>query len=181
MKGISIKLLLIGALVVFLLGGLVVELPFSMNYLQARSFWKGSIMAGIILGLAVGGITLWRRWSQLRDVVAKMQLFFALFITVCVSTPLILSWVNRIGVGEASAEPTAIILESQQARFSSRFGSSRLQKPQANQYLLFFYREGQLYRIQDDQPFFSDAETGDTLTVDIAMGRLGYEWVVRPQ
>ncbi len=181
MKGNSTKLILIGALVVFLLGGLVVELPFSMNYLQARSFWRSSVATGILVGIVAGGIMLWRKWPQLKDVVAKMQLFSAIFITICISTPLILSWVNRMGVGASAAEPTSIIVESQQARFSSRFGSSRLQKPQANQYLLFFYREGQLYRIQDDQPFFPDVETGDTLTLNIAMGRLGYEWVIRPQ
>lgn len=106
-----------------------------------------------------------------------MQLFFAVFISICITTPLLLSWCNRLGVPASSSIPTSVVVESQQARFSSRFGSSRLQKSQANQYLLFFYRDGQLYRIQDDQPFFEKVETGDTLTLNITEGRLGYEWV----
>ena len=149
-----------------------------MNYLQARTFWIRSFVAGLLLGSLMGGALVWHYKHQLKDVVAKMQLFFAVFISICIATPLLHSWLNRAAVSTAKASPTTVILESQQARFSSRFGNSRLQKQQANQYLLFFYRDGQLYRIQDDQLFFPGAESGDTLNLDIVKGRLGYEWVI---
>lgn len=173
------QLILIGLLVVVVLGGWVVELPFSMNYLQARSFWLSSLAIGVLVGLVTAVLVLRRYRDQLGDVVAKMLVFFAVFFTLCVCIPLLLSWVNRLGVPAKVAVPTEVMMESQQARFTSRFGNSRLQKPQANQYLFFFYRDGQLYRIQDDKLFFPGAEAGDTLTLDIASGRLGYEWVIR--
>lgn len=176
----TIKLILIGCLIILFLAGLVVELPFSMNYLQVRSFWKTSLLLGIILGLVVAAGLVWRQRQQLTDSVARMQLFSAVFISLLLSTPLFISWINHAGLTNASTTaPTAVIFESEQARFSSRFGSSRLQKPQANQYLFFFYRDGQLYRLQDDEPFFPDAEAGDTLYLDIVRGRLGYEWVIK--
>lgn len=172
-------LLLLAALIILMLGGLVVELPFSMNYLQARDFWKSSITIGLILGAGTAVALLqWKR-SQLNDVVPRLQLFFSVLLVIGILTPLTRSWVNRIAVDTLEVLPTEVILESEQARYNSRFGNSRLQKPQANQYLLFFYRDGQLYRIQDDQPFFPEAKTGDTIALTIVKGRLGYEWVAK--
>ena len=179
MKQNRTKLILLGALVILILGGLVVELPFSMNYLQVRSFWKTSILLGLILGTAAATGAVYLQRKDLEDSVARMQLFFTVFFALLLTTPLFMSWINRLAVSAANNPPSAVIFESEQARFSSRFGSSRLQKPQANQYLLFFYRDGQLYRLQDDEPFFPDAQTGDTLRLNIVEGRLGYEWVVK--
>lgn len=174
----SILLLLVG-LVILILGGLVIELPFSMNYLQAQSFWRSSITIGIITSLTMATTVLrWKR-SQLKDAVTRLQVFFSILITISILTPLLLSWANRIAVGQENVQQTEVILESEQARYTSRFGNSRLQKTQANQYLLFFYRDGQLYRVQDDEPFYPEAKTGDTLSLFIAKGRLGYEWVIR--
>jgi len=173
------KLLLIAGLVVIILGGFVVELPFSMNYLQAESFLAKSFGLGLLLGLLAAGMTLWFKAAQIPDLVARLQLFFTILISLSLLTPLITSWVNRIGIGSEHASPTELIFESEQARYTSRFGESRLQKQQASQYLLFFYRDGQLYRISDDEPFGFEAETGDTITLAITRGRLGYEWVDR--
>ncbi|MEL6973692.1 MAG: hypothetical protein AAFO02_26320 [Bacteroidota bacterium] len=179
MKHNQTKLFLLGGLVVLILGGLVIELPFSMNYLQVRSFWKTSVLLGLGLGIIAAVAALYYRWDDLADSVARMQLFFTVFFALLLTTPLFISWTNRLAIPTADVPPTTVTLESEQARFSSRFGSSRLQKPQANQYLLFFYRDGQLYRLQDDEPFFPDAEPGDTLQLNIIRGRLGYEWVLR--
>ena len=173
------NLLFIAGLVVIILGGFVVELPFSMNYLQAESFLAKSFGLGLLLGLLAAGFTLWFKAAKVQDLVARLQLFFTIVISLSLLTPLITSWINRIGIGSAQAVPTEVIFESEQARYTSRFGESRLQKQQASKYLLFFYRNGQLYRIADDEPFDYEAETGDTITLAITRGRLGYEWVDR--
>lgn len=173
------NLLLIAGLVVIILGGFVVELPFSMNYLQAESFLAKSFGLGLLLGLLAAGFTLWFKAAKVQDLVARLQLFFTIVISLSLLTPLITSWINRIGIGSEQAAPTEVIFESEQARYTSRFGESRLQKQQASKYLLFFYRNGQLYRIADDEPFDYEAETGDTITLAITRGRLGYEWVDR--
>ena len=173
------NLLLIAGLVVIILGGFVVELPFSMNYLQAESFLAKSFGLGLLLGLLAAGFTLWFKAAKVQDLVARLQLFFTIVISLSLLTPLITSWINRIGIGSEQAAPTEVIFESEQARYTSRFGESRLQKQQASKYLLFFYRNGQLYRIADDEPFDYEAETGDTITLAIVRGRLGYEWVDR--
>ena len=75
------KLLLIAGLVVIILGGFVVELPFSMNYLQAESFLAKSFGLGLLLGLLAAGMTLWFKAAQIPDLVARLQLFFTILIT----------------------------------------------------------------------------------------------------
>jgi hypothetical protein len=171
--------ILIALLLLLFLASFAFELPRIMNYLQVKSFWQWSLGIGAGLGLVAGLLLSWKKRQAGLDTVSQMQVFFSVFFGLCLIVPLLMSWVNRMGVPLEELTPTEVIVESEQGRYASRFGDSRLEKKQANQYLLFFYRDGKLYRTKADYKFTpEDLEAGDTIPLRIAKGRLGYEWVV---
>ena len=112
------------------------------------------------------------------DVVAKMRWSSSILFASLLLCPLFLSWTNRLGIPDDQAQEIPVIFESEQARFTSRFGNPSGEKQQANQFILFFFQNGQLHRVNGQHPFFPGAQAGDSLLLKINTGRWNYQWVV---
>lgn len=170
--------IIIGGIILGLVAAYTQELPIMMNYLQVGAFWQ----AGLLIGLLVGIVILFFFFKSKHvpdDVVAKMRWGSSIIFTSLLLCPLFLSWTNRLGVPMNNAQEVPVIFESEQARYSSRFGNPSGVKQQASQFIFFFFQEGQLRRVNGRQPFFPGAQAGDTLLLNINTGRWNYQWVAQ--
>ena len=171
--------IIIGGSILGLVAAYTQELPVMMNYLQVGKFWQTGLLLGLVVGIVVLVLFFFKSDWVPDDVVAKMRWGSSILFTSFLLCPLFLSWTNRLGIPDGRAQAVAVIYESEQARFTSRFGKPVGEKQQANQYILFFFQDGQLRRVNGQHPFFPGAPAGDTLELNINTGRWNYQWVVR--
>jgi hypothetical protein len=166
-----------------LLLGLVVaytqELPVMMNYLQVGAFWQTGLLIGFGLSVVSLVLLFFRPNVQSLPVVEKLQLSSTVLFIGLLLCPLFLSWTNRWGISAKQAQTVTVIFESEQARFTSRFGSPEGTAKKANQFLLFFFQNGQLRRVNGKRPFFPGAQSGDPIELEINDGRWGFQWLER--
>lgn len=166
-----------------LLLGLVVaytqELPVMMNYLQVKSFWQTGLLIGFSLSVVILVLLFFRPGVRSLPVVEKLQLSSTILFASLLLCPLFLSWTNRWGISAEQAQTVTVTFESEQARFTSRFGSPKGTAQKANQFLLFFFQNGQLRRVNGKRPFFPEAQPGDTIELEINDGRWGFQWLER--
>lgn len=171
--------IVIGASILGLVAAYTQELPIMMNYLQVSEFWRSGLLTGLLVGTVALLFFFFKSDLAPEDTVAKMRWSSSILFTSLLLCPLFLSWSNRLGIPAANARQVSVIYESEQARYSSRFGNPSGQKQQANQFILFFFQDGQLRRVNGQHPFFPGAQAGDTLQLTINTGRWRYQWVVR--
>ncbi|MEZ4983979.1 MAG: hypothetical protein R2795_02890 [Saprospiraceae bacterium] len=103
-----------------------------------------------------------------------MRRFFAIFFFCLLLLPLGISKANRLGFKPTDAVLERVEIESQLARYASRFGETAVATNNANQYLLFFYWNNRLYKTVSDHPLLDDARKGKEVSLPITIGRLGY-------
>jgi hypothetical protein len=168
----------VGLIILGMVAAYTQELPVMMNYLQVGMFWRTGLLIGLFTGVAVLLFFFFRSSYVPEDAVAKMRLGSSILLTCLMLCPLFLSWTNRLGIPLDNAQETLVTFESEQARYSSRFGNPAGTKQQANQFILFFFKDGRLVRVNGQHPFFPGAQRGDTLPLKINTGRWGYQWVV---
>ena len=167
----------IGIAIILLFWGLVRELPYIMNYLEVGRFWGLSLLIGTALATGLAYLLVIRRQLSIgTDGLDNYRRIAAIGFACWLSTPLIMSTINRSLV--SLTVPTPVIFNAEEARFSSRFGERPGPGQAANQHLLFFEYQHQLHRISWDGPArFPEASAGDTITLSIGHGALGFEWV----
>ncbi|WP_367389972.1 hypothetical protein [Lewinella sp. LCG006] len=175
----KVRWIIIGVVILGLVAAYTQELPIMMNYLQVDAFWQTGLLIGLLVGITT--LLLLFFYSNLvpDDVVTKMRWGSSILFTSMLLCPLFLSWTNRLGIPDTNAKDVPIVYESEQARYSSRFGNIGGEKQQANQFILFFFQDGQLHRVNGVHPFFPGAQAGDTLQLRINTGRWHYQWVVK--
>lgn len=171
--------IIIGLIILGMVAAYTQELPIMMNYLQVGTFWQTGLLIGLLVGIATLLFLFFRTNLVPDDVVAKMRWSSSIIFTSLLLCPLFLSWTNRLGIPKENAQAIPVIFESELARFTSRFGNPNGVKQQANQFILFFFKDGQLYRVNGPHPFFPGAQTGDTIPLKINSGRWNYQWVVQ--
>ena len=170
--------IIIGLIILGLVAAYTQELPIMMNYLQVGAFWRTGLLTGLLVGIATLLFFFFKSDLVPDDVVAKMRWSSSILFASMLLCPLFLSWTNRLGVSKNNAQEVSVIFESEQARYTSRFGNPSGVKQQANQFILFFFQDGQLRRVNGQHPFFPGAQTGDSLLLNINTGRWNYQWVV---
>jgi hypothetical protein len=172
----NLWLILLAGVVFILLGIYAVELPFMMNYLEVKDFWRRALLLGSGTGLALATWATFRDRGKNRDSVSRMRQFSAILISSVLLVPLLISVTNH-WVLQRPAVPQAVVFETELPRNTSRFGNIPQQHQTADQYILIFVWNNRLYRVSRDHPYFPTAQTGDTVNLPIRQGRWGYHWV----
>ncbi len=175
----KVSWIIIGGIILGLVAAYTQELPIMMNYLQVGAFWQTGLLVGLLVGIVALLLFFFKSMHVPDDIVEKMRWGSSILFTSLLLCPLFLSWTNRLGVLKNNAQEIPVIFESEQARYTSRFGNPSGVKQQANQFILFFFQDGQLRRVNGQHPFFPGAQAGDTLLLNINTGHWNYQWVVR--
>jgi hypothetical protein len=154
------------------------EIGYLGLYFRPGALLLSSLAFGAALGIV---LALLFRGPRQQEPVDRIRRAAILFFTCLILSPLLLSLANRwFGKRENTAVP--VVFESEDARYSSRFGVMKEEGgiPQPNAYFLYFYHQDQLMRITSPEALFPGAEEGDTIEIPVREGAFGYDWVALP-
>jgi hypothetical protein len=164
---------LLGAVVIGLVVLYAFELPRFQNTFDARRMTLWSLAVGAVAGLVAG----WLGQRKATSTEERIQAFMLLFLPWVVFAPLLCSLTNR-WAGQQEARPCTVEFWQLESRISSRGGMLKGEKPEANQFFLYFVRDGQLERIQvPSAGRFRQNQRGDTIELPIRSGFWGYRWI----
>jgi hypothetical protein len=167
-KALLILLAFLGVMFLY-----VLEFRYLGSTLGADKLVVGSMLAGAVLGAAAAFFFRSRVWSPLE----RFQLFTGLIILSAVIAPLPGSLTNRLLSWHAPRHETVEFIELS-ARYVSRFGLEEGDRPEPNQYFLFFNLDGDQYRVPVEESQYSGYSRGDSLQLLLKKGLWGFDIVL---
>jgi hypothetical protein len=161
-------LLMLGLIVVY-----VFEFYFFQRTFSLSKLLLPGALAGVLTGVALG----WRFSRTAEDAVDRIQIYLFWTFLATVFFPLLTSLGNRLLSPHPAAWESVAFFE-QKPYVSDRFGIMKGQEVKPSGYYLFFFRNGELERIDNVHPLAPAPERGDTILIPVRKGLFGVEWVV---
>ena len=157
--------------------GLIVVYVFEFYYFQRTFSLSRLLLPGALAGVLTGVVLGWRFSRMAEDAVDRIQIYLFWTFLTTVFFPLLVSLGNRL------LSPHPVVWESvaffeEKPYVSDRFGVLKDEKVKASGYYLFFFRNGELERIDNIHPLAPAPERGDTILIPVRKGLFGVEWVV---
>ncbi len=171
--GLKTKLLVFAAILA-VLGTIVLyvlEFQWFQNYFRAKRLVMGALAAGLVSGLTIG--FLFRKKAD--EQVEKMQLWAACITLPLLLMPLLASLTNRLFAQQP--KPTPVEFWEEKAFTMNRYGQLKGQRPDTSGYYIFVVKEGEMVRLESDEPVFLTAQKGDTVLLPVRKGLFGVAFV----
>jgi len=167
LQAFAIALALLGLIALYAL-----EFRYFNRMLHASGLVGWSLLAGALIGALLG----YRFRHRGEDRVERVQIYLFFIVLTALFMPLFASLSNRL---LAMQEPRQVPVEfvKEEGRYANRFGIPEQDTVQADQYFIFFYKDGGIYRIKSESPLYPGKERGDTITIPLQRGLWGYELV----
>lgn len=147
------------------------EFTFFSNTFGARELILRALLAGLLVGLVAGYLL---QKSQTYPLEKTRILILAVFLSVFFS-PLIAGLANRIP-GMGTGEQQSFYFYKAQPYVSSRFGIIQGDANQREGNYLFIIKDFKLERLKTRVEVSSFLRQGDSITLVIHQGCLGYDW-----
>ncbi len=160
-------LALLGVVVLY-----VLEFQWFQNYIEARNLVIGALIAGLIIGILLGLFY----QKKAKELVDKIQLWVTCLIIPTLLMPLFASLTNRLFAGPP--RPTKVEFWEEKAYVQSRFGQIKGERPAPSGYYVFVVKDGEMVRLESEEPVFPDAQKGDTVEILVKKGLFGVLFVV---
>lgn len=158
---------LIGLIVLY-----VLEFDWFNRTITLKPLIIGSLVVGALAGLGTG----YRFRALGEDLVGRIQIYIFFTVLCTLFAPLFGSLSNRL-LSPFPAREEAVEFIKEEAFYADRFGLIESEKPPPTGYHLFFFYRGELHRIINDHPHFSDRERGDTILLPVRKGLWGVAFV----
>jgi len=166
-------------LLTLLIVGLIVLYVFEFPYIN-RTLHGGRLVLGALLtGAILGGFLGYRYRHQAADLTEQVQLYLFFMVLTALFMPLFASLSNRLLSWQPVQQVTVEFVE-EDSRFVSLYGLTKDEQMRPNRYYLFFYYQGELFRIQTNTPLATGLEQGDALQLPLKKGLWGFE-VAQPE
>jgi hypothetical protein len=149
----------------------VLEFQWFQNYFGAKRLVMGALAAGLVLGLAIG--FLFRKKADEQG--EKMQLWATCITLPLLLMPLLASLTNRLFAQQSRLTPVEFWEEK--AYTMNRYGQLKDQRPDTSGYYVFVVMDGEMIRLESDEPVFPTAQKGDTVLLPVRKGLFGVAFV----
>lgn len=164
----NISKIILGIIVFFVLVVLYAnEITWMNNTFDRNSMILTAVMLGVLVGLGAG----YQLYRPEREQLETFQIFIGSIVVGALIMPLFLSLANRIASPNGIV-PTNVEFVENDAFQSNRFGKIAQENPDG--YHTFVIWKGEIKRIYSPVPIYENAQKGDTVTLPIKKGLLGY-------
>ena len=148
------------------------------RYFDSTLHVGGLILWSLMFGLIVGALAAFFYCkNRISNLTEKVKIYVFFIVVALFFMPLLASLSNRL-ISFQPVKSTEVELAKETANFSSRYGLLKGEEPVPNHYYLFFYKDGELYRIETKAPRYTGKKRGEKIRLPIKKGLWGYEVVV---
>lgn len=171
LKYIALTLAFVGLIVLY-----VLEFSWFDRTMGVQRLVMWSMAVGLIVGLALG----WRYRNTTENLTEKIQVYVFFTVMCTIFAPLAGSLSNRLLSPYPIYEQEAMFIE-ERPYLSEPLGFIQQERPKPTGYYTFFYYNGKLRRIKNEDATFPGLQRGETIVLRMRKGLWGPEVVMKGQ